>query len=131
MSRARIRSIKPECWQDERVGSLTRDARLLMVGLITMADDEGRLRALPAGILGHCFMYDLDAPRLLDRWLRELTESGIVVAYEDAARPYLAFRNWARHQRVNRAAQSVLPPPPDNEIREANSVNHQHEMKAA
>ncbi len=119
MSRPRIRSLKPEVWADERVGSLSRDARLLMVGLITMADDEGRLRALPAGILGHCYPYDLDAPRLLGKWLGELTESGIVMAYQNGSYPYLAFRNWARHQRINRAQASVIPAPPEH----SNSLN--------
>lgn len=36
-SRPRIRTLKPECWQDEKIGQLSRDARLLFVGLITMA----------------------------------------------------------------------------------------------
>jgi hypothetical protein len=64
--RPRIRTIKPEMWADEKVGQLSRDARLLFVGLITMADDEGRLRGCPAAILGHVFPYDDDALRKLD-----------------------------------------------------------------
>ncbi len=120
--RPRIRSLKPEAWADEKVGVLSRDARLLFVGLLTMADDEGRLRALPAAILGHCYPYDRDAPKLLDRWIAELVASGIVVAYEHDSFPYLAFRNWARHQRINRAAASRIPGPPDAGIRDANSV---------
>lgn len=131
MSRARIRSIKPEIWEDERVGELSHGARLLYVGLITMADDEGRLRALPASILGHVFPYDQDAPRKLDAWLGEVVDSGMVVRYQDGGKPYLAFRHWARHQRINRPSISLLPAPPDDEIREANSVNHDHETVAA
>lgn len=131
MSRARIRSIKPELWSDERVGVLSFPARLLFVGLITMADDEGRLRALPAGILGHVFPYDREAPKRLDGWLSEVERSGMLVRYEHDGFPYVAFRNWARHQRPNRPSDSVLPPPPDEQVRDANSVNRQREMSAA
>jgi hypothetical protein len=61
VSRPRIRTLKPEMWADEKVGALTRDARLLFIGLITLADDAGRFRAMPSAILGHVFPYDLDA----------------------------------------------------------------------
>lgn len=128
VSRARIRTIKPELWQDERIGDLSRDARLLFVGLVTMADDEGRLRALPAGILGHVFPYDQDAPKKLDGWLSEVEATGMIVGYQNGGRPYMAFRNWARHQKINRASDSVLPPPPNDAIRVANSVNCDPEM---
>lgn len=122
MSRPRIRSLKPELWQDERVGRLSRDARLLLIGLVTMADDEGRLRALPATILGHVFPYDQDAPRKLTGWLHEISESGVILCYEHDDLPYVAFRHWARHQRINRATPSPLPAPPDQGVVTANGV---------
>jgi hypothetical protein len=104
--------VKPEIWADERIGRISRDARLLFVGLITMADDHGRLRALPLGILGHVFPHDLDAPRKLDRWLGELEAVGLIVSYRQAGMPYIALPNWTKHQRVNRASNSELPAPP-------------------
>ncbi len=120
--RPRIRSLKPEIWADEKVGGLSRDARLLLVALITMADDEGRVRALRASILGHAFQYDEDAPRKLGKWMDEVVASGMVVAYENGGVPYLAFRHWAMHQRINRAVASSLPAPPDHVIVTENSV---------
>lgn len=111
MSRPRIRSLKPELWQSEQVGRLSRDARLLFVGLITLADDEGRFRALPAVILGHCLPYDEDAARRLERWLAELEQAGLVVRYNADGLPYGALPGFAGHQRINRPSQSKLPPP--------------------
>lgn len=113
MSRPRIRTIKPGTWADERIGHVTRDARLLFVGLISLADDEGRMRDLPAAILGHVFPYDADAPRHLGRWLRELTDTGLVRAYTVGEHRYLLLPGFERHQVINRPSPSELPPPPD------------------
>lgn len=123
MSRPRIRTIKPESWQDEKIGPLSRDARLLFWVLITMADDEGRLRATLTMILGHGYPYDEDAPRKLPRWLEELERTEMIVRYENDRKPYIAFRHWRRHQKINRPVESKLPPPPDRWVVSANTVH--------
>jgi len=40
---ARIRTIKPEFWSDEKMSPQSDEVRLLFLGLISMADDFGRL----------------------------------------------------------------------------------------
>lgn len=109
--RLRIRTIKPELFSDERVGDLSHGARLLFIGLITMADDEGRLRELPTAINGHVFPYDEVSPGRLGRWLGEIERSGMVVRYQADGKRYIAFRHWSRHQRVDRPNPSELPAP--------------------
>jgi hypothetical protein len=121
MSRPRIRTIKPELWQDEKVGGLSRDARLLFIGLVTMADDEGRLRALPAVILGHCLPYDTDALRKVEAWLAEVAASGLVTRYVVDGNPYVQINGWTRHQVINRPTRSDLPPAP---VTEASVKDH-------
>lgn len=111
MTRPRIRTIKPELWQDEKIGAVSRDARLLFVGLITMADDDGRFRAQPSVILGHAFPYDDDAPKRLTRWLTELLEVGLIQQYEVDGRRYGVLPNWKKHQRISHPSASILPPP--------------------
>lgn len=123
MSQPRIRTLKPECWQDEKIGALSRDARLLFIGLITMADDEGRLRAQPSMLIGALFPWDEISPRKVSQWLRELEAQRLVIRYETGGKPYLAVRNWRRHQRINRPSRSSLPPPPDPRIATTDSLN--------
>jgi hypothetical protein len=53
---------------------------MLFVVAITMADDEGRLRALPTLIVGHGYAYDADALANIEAWLRELADAGLGVA---------------------------------------------------
>lgn len=110
--RPRIRSIKPEIWADEKVGQVSRDARLLFVGLITMADDAGRLRCLPAAILGHVFPYDTDAVKKLDGWLGELAKTGLVEIYAHAGVTYASLPGFGKHQVINKPKESTLPVAP-------------------
>ncbi len=105
----RIRSLKPFVWHDEKVGAVSRDARLLFVGLITMADDDGRFRTLPAVICGHAYPYDDDAVRKVPRWLEELSDAGLVALYGDH---YGCLPTWTVHQRISHHVPSLLPPPP-------------------
>lgn len=111
---ARIRTIKPEFWEDETIGMLTRDARLLFVAILNYADDEGILRWTPEYIKASVFMYDedIDATRCL-KLMDELSTSGIVFPYHGGkALQKLAFIvNFRRHQVINRAQPSKFPFP--------------------
>lgn len=113
MSRPRIRTIKPDLWHDEKVGQLDRDERLFFVALITLADDDGRFRALPAAILGHAYPYDEDVNASQIRtWLAYLDHAGLITLYEHDGVTYGAIPTWHDHQRINRPTPSTLPPPP-------------------
>jgi hypothetical protein len=120
--RPRIRTIKPELWQDEKITALPRDARLLLLGLVTMADDEGRLRARRSTILGHVFPNDDDAPRQIDDWIATIREQKLILFYLVDGTPYAAFRHWARHQKINRPTPSDLPPPPNRRVVRENGL---------
>lgn len=126
-TRPRIRTVKPEMGQDEKFGQLSRDARLLFIGLISLADDEGRFRAIPSVIIGHWFPYDQDSPRKLSAWLGELVASAMVVLYEVEGVPYGLLPHFTDHQRVNRPTPSLLPEPSLNghgAITEPSVSNH-------
>lgn len=110
MSRLRIRSIKPDCWADEKISPLSRDARLLFVVLVTFADDDGRFRDLPAQIIGHGYPEDTDVtPRKIGAWMDELAAAGVLIRYEVDGKGYGTFPKWHLHQRINRWTPSALP----------------------
>jgi hypothetical protein len=108
---ARIRTIKPAFWSDPAVGSLTRDARLLLVGLFSFADDDGRFLASINAINGYIYPYDDLPPAKVRKWLSECVESGIVHLYKDAGLDYGCIPNWHKHQVINRYTPSPLPAP--------------------
>ncbi|HEY8663147.1 MAG TPA: hypothetical protein VIL68_05975 [Propionibacteriaceae bacterium] len=116
---ARIRTIKPSFWA--ACGHMSRDARLLAVGLISMADDAGRFVATQQAILGYVFPLDTDIkPAKLTCWLNEVTDKRpshdrpLVEMYTIDGVPYGYFPKYRKHQRINRPQPSSLPcPPPD------------------
>lgn len=116
MTRPRIRTLKPELWQSRSVGKLSFRDRLLFLGLITMADDAGRLAVVPRAIAGHVFPYDdaVKAQTVLIG-IAELQKHDLVRCYEVDGDTYLWLPNWRKHQRINRVTPSTLPPPPDPE----------------
>jgi hypothetical protein len=112
MGRTRIRTIKPVIWEHEKLGRLSRDERLLFIVLITMADDDGRLRALPRQIIGHGYSHDRISERQVEKWLGSLERNQLITRYGTGREVFLAIRGFRKHQRINRYTASVLPSPP-------------------
>lgn len=106
---ARIRTIKPEFPQSETIGSISRDARLLFIQLWTVVDDAGRARAASRLLAGVLYPYDEDAPALIDAWLGELEDAGLVRIYRIDGTQLLDIPNWRRHQKIDKPSPSKLP----------------------
>jgi hypothetical protein len=107
---ARIRTIKPEFPQSESMGRVSRDARLTFIELWTLADDEGRLRGNSRMLASLLFPYDEDAPKLIDRWLKELERENCIARYQAAGASYIQILNWLNHQKIDKPSSSKLPP---------------------
>jgi len=110
----RIRTVKPEFWEDELLGVMPRDARLLFIATFNMADDEGILRWTPAYIKAQAFMYDDDLSiSEVGKLMQCLTDAGLVFPFiGGVARQQMAVVvNFRKHQKINRPQKSKLPPP--------------------
>lgn len=108
---ARIRTIKPAFWGSSATAILSRDARLLMLGLISMADDDGRFLASTNAVNGYVFPNDDLAPTKVRKWIDELAKAGLVHEYERDGVRYGCLPSWHEHQVINRYTPSVLPEP--------------------
>lgn len=123
---ARIRTIKPSFWA--ACGHFSRDARLLALGLISMADDAGRFIATPQAILGYVFPLDNIPPARLRRWMDELTavrpgeDRPLIALYQVNGIPYGHFPKYGKHQRINRPQPSPLPAPPADALFEEGEI---------
>ncbi len=123
---ARIRTIKPDFWDSERAGKMSILARLTFLGLVSLADDEGRGRADPDWLGGRLHGYDQQARRGLPAALAEIAASGKVQFYEVGACKYYWVKGFAEHQHINHPSQGKFPPPPeDSGVFTASSLNPQ------
>ncbi|GGL27546.1 hypothetical protein H9L10_03640 [Phycicoccus endophyticus] len=109
---ARIRTIKPTFWGDDKVAKLTRDERLLFLGLVSMADDEGRFLASNAAVAGFVFPNDELSPARIGRWMKHLDAVGLIRVYDVGSVRYGVLPKFTTHQVINRKTKSVLPEPP-------------------
>lgn len=116
---ARIRSVKPDFWDDEAIGEISRDARLLFIGLITQADDEGRLKGSPKLLKGKLLAYDDVTIPEVSGWLAELAETGLVELYSVKGRPFISLPSWHKHQRISHKTDSALPSPSEADSTDA------------
>lgn len=103
--------MKPEIHQDEAVGELSDSAFRLFIGLITQADDAGRLKGNPRLIGAQVWPYQPKAEEEVDEWLAELDRAGLILRYAHAGRPYICLPSWNEHQRVDNAGRSRIPEP--------------------
>lgn len=133
----RIRTIKPEFWQDEHLAACSPEARLLAIGLLNVADDEGYFNAHPALIRAAVFPFhdSMDITALLD----ELCAAGrsekapgyIELRRTGDGRCYGLIPHFREHQRINRPSPSRFAQtwdelPPLHGALSESSVNTHH-----
>lgn len=107
---ARIRTIKPEFWHDEKLGALKRDERLLFIGLWNLADDEGAVIANPVFIKSSLFPYDDDLRmNTLTSWLSNLQQARTIIPFTFNGESYYKIRTFSDHQVINRPSKTKWP----------------------
>jgi hypothetical protein len=113
----RIRTIKPEFWTDEKMSLLDVTTRLVFLGLISMADDAGRLVDNVKLLDGQFFPNTddscrdaLDTLARMQRIIRYRSESGQAL---------IQIARWELHQKVDKPSKYVLPGPTDAAVAQA------------
>jgi hypothetical protein len=102
----RIRTIKPEFWQHPVMSRLPYDTRILALGLLNLADDEGYFSADPDYIRG-AVLFREDSSNVR-RMLDELSRSEWITLCGAPERPIGRVVNFRKHQRVDRPQPSRL-----------------------
>lgn len=107
---ARIRTVKPEFWTDEKVVECSILARLLFIGLFNFANDMGCLERSPKRLKMQIFPADaLDCEPLI----QELITHGLLIEYSVNDVCYLQIKGFLKHQKINRPSASKIPLPPE------------------
>lgn len=106
---ARKRMIDPNFWTDEKLGECSIEERLLFMGLISNADDEGYGRANSKLLKSLIFPYDDLEISDLEKWLFHLGNLKIVVLYKYDGQTYYNLPNFLKHQTINKPRESTFP----------------------
>lgn len=107
---ARIRTIKPEFWTNERVMECSTNARLLFIGMWNFADDLGRLALTPKTIKAQIFPSDDISLNSIRGMVGELSKNGLLLIYEVDGKEYLQIVGW-QHQRIDKPQPGKCPAP--------------------
>ena len=121
---ARRRMIDPNFWQSEDVASLTIRQRLLLIGLFSNADDEGKLRGNPAFVRSTVFPYDDIPVQDIQADLDAIEGIGTILQYQVGGNKYIKLVNWKKFQRVDKPQKSMIPDPPGEDEGGNRSENH-------
>ena len=99
---ARIRTIKPQFWDDLRVGRLSRDARLLYIGMWNFADDCGVLVGDLLWLKSRVFPYDQIQMQQFDKWIEELVKTGFICLFSYRQEEFIYLPTFTRHQKIDK-----------------------------
>ncbi len=109
---ARIRTIKPEFFNNEDIVELTPLARLFYVSLWCESDREGRLAWKPKTLKLRYFPADNCNILSLSQ---ELIDRKLIIIYEVDGKEYAEIPGFTRHQVINnRESESTIPPRKDH-----------------
>lgn len=114
----RIRTLKPEWLEDQRLLACSERARLLTVVLILIADDYGNGRGHPDFVKAQAGLYNVTTADL-ESALLELQGCGFIELYLHNQQSYFSIRNWDKHQRVDKPGKPRVPPPSERDRPEA------------
>ena len=105
----RIRTIKPEFWASETIAPLSDKAKLLAIGLLNFADDEGYFWANPVLIRAALFPFEDESKTILG-WLQELSGAGYICLGKrgDDGRAVGRVINFTIHQRIDKPKPSII-----------------------
>ena len=107
---ARKRMIDPNIWQSEDFGKLSTLAKIVFIGLFSLADDEGRGRCNPVYLKSTLFPYEENIRSAdIDKTLSEISSNMSVILYSYNGSSYYSLLSWDTFQKIDKPSQSKIP----------------------
>ena len=105
------RCLPTRFFKDPDIMNVGKDTQLILVGLVLLADDEGRELAHPK-LLSREIDYP---PEQIESSLRELADNDLLLLYQVGRHRYYALSRWSQWQTINsqKMTPSKYPAPPD------------------
>lgn len=87
--------------------------RLMLIGMVVKADDQGRITAHPAMLRSLVMPFEDIPLKEVEAFLNRLVELNTIVIYEGAGAKLAQFVNWWNYQEHMQYAEPSKFPPPD------------------
>lgn len=107
----RIRTIRPEFYQSESVGSMTWKARLVFINLWSYVEDNGVNLDNPRLFRGQCMPYDDSVLDDIEDAFAELEQCGSIICYERDGKCLLFIPGFEKWQNIQRPGTCHYLPP--------------------
>ena len=120
---ARARNIKPGFFRNADLVEMPIEARLLFIGLWTLADRSGRLEDRPRQIKMDIFPADsVD----VDACLNLIAATGMLTRYESGGKRCIQITNFSKHQNPHRDEKASTLPDLDGNTAESDHEQEKH-----
>ena len=130
----RIRSVKPEFFSDQLLGTLPVETHFLAIGLVSISDDEGWFNANPSYIMAEVFplrIFDEPSPNV-PRMLVELSLIEFIRLYRDGRGcEFGVVDGFLRHQKIDKPKPSLISPRIGEFTRISHSANDRRTIAEA
>lgn len=107
----RIRTIRPEFYQSESVGSMMWKARLVFINLWSYVEDNGVNLDNPRLFRGQCMPYDDSVLDDIEDAFAELEQCGSIIRYERDGKRLLFVPGFEKWQNIQRPGTCHYLPP--------------------
>jgi hypothetical protein len=106
----RIRTIKPEHWNDKELPKIPLQAHLLWIATWNFSDDEGIFENDPILIKSQIFPRRTDVRvEQVSQWLDQLAKARFIVPFEYENQGYYIHRTFKTHQKIDKPQKSKIP----------------------
>ncbi len=111
----RIRSIKPDFWNDAKLGQETEAVLLTFIGIWNFSDDYGVVKANPVWLKNQIYPYK-DKLRIdaFSSWLNRLSELEVIIPFTYKSESFYYIRTFRKHQKVDKPSKARNCP--ENEL---------------
>jgi len=101
MALGQRRMVYTSLWQNPEFGALSDGAKLLYIGMITVADDDGRLRGNSHLLRSQVFPFDEKVSiENVRKWINDIVRSKLVTFYKVKNEYYIQHPNWEKYQYI-------------------------------
>lgn len=106
------RMIDASLWQNEKFTRMPLGAQMLQIGIITHADDQGRIKANPSFLRNQIFPDNEEIANAdIQKWLGLMAKNGTIFVYTVDEKQYAQLLNWWKYQSLQYASPSQFPRP--------------------